>query len=79
MHLDVFRNSCEWAIIVRLKTIHAASDEGTAPRACPNSGCSSVTTYSSVGEALTPQRAQLARMKNGLGTGRSGYLTPVHS
>ena len=43
---------------------------GYCASASPNSGCSSVTTYSSVGEALTPQRAQLARMKNGLGTGR---------
>ena len=32
MHLVVLGNSCEWAIIVRVKTIHAAPDEGTALR-----------------------------------------------
>ena len=66
MHLVVLGNSCEWAIIVRVKTIHAASEERTMYNASPNSGRCSVTTYSSVWEALPTERAQLARMKNGL-------------
>lgn len=48
MHLVVLGNSCEWAIIVRVKTIHAASEERVLYIASPNSGRCSVTTYSSV-------------------------------